>query len=65
MPQPKPTDAEIEAFAHRHGLGNLAPEHIARMAELAVYVGELGRTLARPSRKEDAPAATFIPSQQH
>ncbi len=65
MPLKKPSHAEIEAFAHRHGLANLTPEHIARMAELAVYVGDLGRTLARPSCKEDVPAATFIPGQQH
>ncbi len=59
MSQNKPSLAEIEAYAHRHGLDNLAPEHIARMAELAVYVGDLGRTLPRPSRKEDTPAPTF------
>ena len=64
MPQPKPSLAEIEEFARLHGLVNLAAEHIARMAELAVYVGELGRTLPRPSRKEDAPAAPLLPGQQ-
>lgn len=52
----KPSLAEIEAFARRYGLERLAPEHIARMAELAIYVGELGRTLPRPARKEDGPA---------
>jgi len=58
----KPTNEEIAAFARRHGLGRLAPEHVARMAELAVYVGDLGRELPRPPRKEDAPAGVFSPS---
>ena len=53
----KPTVAEIQAFARRHGLDKLAPEHLARLAELAVYVGDLGRTLPRPDQKADAPAA--------
>ncbi len=63
MPHPKPSLEEIDAFARRHGLVNLAPEHIARMAELAVYVGDLGRTLPRPMHKEDAPATSFVPGQ--
>lgn len=56
---PKPSLEEIQAFARRYGLDNLAPEHLARMTELAVYVGELGRTLPRPPRKENAPAPIF------
>lgn len=56
---PKPTLDEIQAFARRHGLEKLTPEQLARMAELAVYVGDLGRNLPRPSRKDDAPAPTF------
>ena len=63
MTPQKPSRGEIEAFANRHGLHKLAPEHIARMMELAVYVGDLGRTLPRPAHKEDAPAATFMPGQ--
>ncbi len=54
-----PSLAEIRAFALRYGLDALTPEHIARMAELAVYVGDLGRALPRPPRKQDAPAPTF------
>ena len=57
----KPTLAEITAFALRHGLDKLTPEHLARMAELAVNVGDLGRTLPRPARKDDMPAPTFNP----
>ncbi len=49
----------MTAFAHRYGLDKLTPEHIARMAELAVYVGELGRSLQRPPAKENVPAPTF------
>ena len=56
----KPTLEEMQAFARRHGLEALAPEHLARMTELAVYVGDLGRNLPRPAQKEDAPASTCI-----
>lgn len=58
-PVPKPTLEDITAFARRHGLERLPPEHLARMTELALYVSELGRGLPRPLLKEDAPAATF------
>jgi hypothetical protein len=61
--QPKPTFAEIEAFARRHGLTKLSAEQLGRMTELAVYVGDLGCTLPRPPRKEDALAATFRPDE--
>ena len=54
-----PAIHEITAFAHRYGLDKLTPEHLARMAELAVSVGELGRTLPRPAAKENLPASTF------
>ena len=62
--QIKPTVADIKAFALRYGLEKLAPEHLERMAELAVYVGDLGRNLPRPAHKADAPAAVarFGPS---
>jgi hypothetical protein len=56
---PKPTLDDITAFARRHGLERVAPEHLARMTELAAYVADLGRTLPRPTRKDDAPASTF------
>lgn len=59
----KPSHDAIEAFALRHGLDKLSPEHLARMAELAVYVGDLGRTLPRPTRKDDLPAPTFSPRE--
>lgn len=58
-PLPKPTLDEITAFARRHGLDRLPPEHLARMTELAFYVSELGRGLPRPAEKQDAPAPTF------
>lgn len=58
----RPSVEEIAAFARRYGLEKLAPEHVARMAELAQYVGSLGRDLPRPPRKEDAPAPTFRPT---
>ncbi len=63
--QPKPAIEEIAAFARRHGLDNLTPEHVARMAELAIYVGDLGRTLPRPPAKDDKPAPTFQLSPIH
>lgn len=52
----EPSLAEIEAFARRHGLVKLKPEHIARMRELAPHVAEQSRTLARAPKKADAPA---------
>ena len=52
---PKPTVAEIRSFAHRYGLEKLSPEHIERMAELAVYVADLSRTLPRPREKHVSP----------
>jgi len=61
---PQPSRDEMRAFARRYGLEKLTPEHVARMAELAVYVGELGRTLSRPPRKDDAPAPTFDPAER-
>jgi len=51
----KPSRDEIRRFAERYGLGKLAPEHLDRMAELAVYVADLGRTLPRPHDKAVAP----------
>ncbi len=54
-----PSLQDITAFARRYGLDNLTSEHLARMAELAVYVGELGRTLPRPPAKDNIPAPIF------
>lgn len=55
------TGQDIEKWARSFGLERLKPEHIARMAELSVYVTDLCRNLPRPARKEDAPAPTFLP----
>lgn len=55
MSTTKPTIEDMRAFARRYDLERLTPAHLARMAELAVYVSDLGRTLPRPSRKDDAP----------
>ena len=55
----KPTLDEIQAFARRYGLAKLTAEHLARMTELAAYVGDLGRELPRPPRKDDGPAPIF------
>lgn len=60
-----PSIQEITAFAHRYGLDNLNPAQLARMAELAVYVGELGRTLPRPPAKDNFPAPTFDVPARH
>lgn len=54
-----PDLAEMAAFARRHGLGGLAPEHIARMRDLAAPVARFGRQVRRPARKDDAPACEF------
>jgi aspartyl-tRNA(Asn)/glutamyl-tRNA(Gln) amidotransferase subunit A len=51
--------AEIEAFARRHGLTNLAPDHLKRLAELADKVAAAGRALPRMPSKEDEPAHSF------
>jgi hypothetical protein len=45
--------------AARHGLGGLAPEHLARMRELAVPVARFGQRVRRPQCKDDAPAPEF------
>jgi len=52
----EPDHAAVEAFARRHGLGRLSPEHLARMAELAPRISNLGSGLPRPPQKSDAPA---------
>ena len=54
-----PSLADMTAFARRHGLGHLHPEHIARLRELAAPVAGFGRMVRRPPNKEDAPAPEF------
>ncbi len=54
-----PDLAEMTAFARRHGLGGLAPEHLARMRELAAPVARFGMQIRRPARKDEAPASEF------
>ncbi|MGJ5180304.1 hypothetical protein ACQR16_22275 [Bradyrhizobium oligotrophicum] len=56
---PPTSIAEIEAFARRHGLTTLTPEHLARMAELADKVAATARALPRMPSKEDEPAHGF------
>lgn len=57
----KPTREDMAKWARSYGLDKLTPEHLARLAELAVYVSELGRTLPRVPAKENAPAPAFVP----
>ena len=60
MSKPTPhSTAEIEAFCHRYGLTNFAPEHMARLAELADKVAEVGRSLPRMPTKSAEPAHVF------
>lgn len=47
---------DIETFAHRHGLERLSRNQLARMAELAPKIAQLGRGLPRPLAKSTAPA---------
>ena len=54
-----PDVEEMTAFAHRHGLGALQPEYIARMCMLVEPVARFGQQVRRPPRKEDGPAPTF------
>ena len=58
------TAAEIEIYAKRHGLTNFAPEHLARLAELAEKVAETGCALPRLPSKSDEPAHVFRVPQQ-
>jgi aspartyl-tRNA(Asn)/glutamyl-tRNA(Gln) amidotransferase subunit A len=61
---PAITAAEIETFARRHGLTSFAPEHMARLAELAEKVAETGRALPRLPSKSDEPAHVFRVPQE-
>ena len=65
MSKPTPfSTAEMEAYAQRYGLTNFAPEHMARLAELAEKVAEVGRALPRMPSKSDEPAHTFSVPQK-
>mgnify|MGYP001828297345 CR=1 FL=1 len=52
----KPETSAIEEFARMHGLERLAPEHIARVAELQPRIAQLGSGIPRPQEKSAAPA---------
>ena len=53
------TEAEMRAFAARHGLSGLAPEHLARMRELSAKVARTGLGVPRMPEKSDEPASVF------
>jgi hypothetical protein len=55
------SDDDMRAYAARHGLTNLPPEQISRMAGLAVRVAQVGGGLPRMPEKSDEPAFTFAP----
>ncbi|MFW5679678.1 MAG: hypothetical protein ACOC3D_05385 [Pseudomonadota bacterium] len=53
------TEAALQAareFADRHGLDGLAPEHLARLAELAPMVAAAAATVPRLADKAAGPA---------
>jgi hypothetical protein len=52
----KPETSAIEEFARMHGFESLSLEHIARMAELAPRIAQLGSGIPRPQQKSAAPA---------
>ena len=53
------TDAEMRAFAERHGLRGLTPEQAGRMRELAGRVTAAGLAVPRMAEKSDEPAGVF------
>lgn len=53
------TDAEMRAFAERHGLRGLTPEQVGRMRELAGRVVTTGLAVPRMGEKSDEPAGVF------
>ena len=61
---PAMTSTEVEIFARRHGLTNLASEHLARLAELADRVAETSRALPRLPSKNNEPAHVFSVPQK-
>jgi len=50
---------EVKAYAERHGLTTMQPEHLARMVELANRVSATGVAIPRMAKKSDEPASTF------
>ena len=50
---------EIKAYAKRHGLTTMLPEHLERMVELANRVSAAGTAIPRMASKFDEPASTF------
>lgn len=50
---------DIADFARRHGLGRLAPDHLARLAALVEPVASGGAGLPRSYRKQDGPSFCF------
>ena len=55
----EPTLDEAQAFAHRHGLNSLKPEHIERLRQLIAPVAHFGQQVRRAAHKSDAPAPEF------
>jgi hypothetical protein len=55
MSEPGPTEAEIAAFARRHGLERLAEADLARMRAMADGVARLGRAVPRIAAKDVSP----------
>ncbi len=53
------TEAEMRAFAERHGLRTLAPEQLSRMRELAGRVVATGLAVPRMAEKPEEPAGVF------
>ena len=63
MPEDDPLamgEAEMAAYAARHGLTRLAPEHLARMRELSAKVARTGLGISRMEEKSDEPASIFV-----
>ena len=60
MTAPLMTEVEMRAYAARHGLSTLAPEHLARMRELAARVAQTGLAVPRMQAKSDEPAPVFV-----
>jgi hypothetical protein len=50
---------EIKAYAERHGLTTMQPEHLVRLVELANTVSATGTAIPRMAKKSDEPASTL------
>lgn len=55
MSEDRPSDAEIAAFARRHGLERLSPDDLERLRDLAPGIARLGRAVPRLDAKEVTP----------